>query len=86
MDRVVEISNISTSIVLTCMAYGAESYYWLKDNQLQKNYPNTVDNMTGNLVLVNLMPSDAGRYQCVAKNSYGEIVSDYAKLTINSMT
>ena len=85
MDRVVEISNISTSIVLTCMAYGAESYYWLKDNQPQKIHPTTLGNMTGNLVLINVIPSDTGRYQCVAKNSYGATASDYAKLIINGM-
>ena len=84
MDRIIEINNISTSIVLTCMAYGAASYYWLKENHTIQ--PNTMENMTSSLLLVNIMPSDSGRYQCVAENSYGRTDSDYAELTVKGMT
>ena len=84
MDRIIEINNDSTSIVLTCMAYGALSYYWLKENHTIQ--PNTMENMTNSLLLVNIMPSGSGRYQCVAENSYGRISSDYAELIVKGMT
>ena len=84
MDRIIEINNISTSIVLTCMAYGAASYYWLKENHTIQ--PNTMENTTSSLLLVNIMPSDSGHYQCVAENSHGRTDSDYAELTVKGMT
>ena len=85
MDRIVEISSISTSIVLTCMAYGAESYYWLRENQKIQSHT-MENNVTGNLLLVNITPSDSGHYQCVAENSFGRRNSNYAKLIVNGMT
>ena len=80
MDRIIEINNISTNIVLTCMAHGALSYYWLKENHTIQ--PNTIENMTNSLLLANIMPSDNGRYQCVAENHHGRTGSNYAKLTV----
>ena len=83
LNRTVEINNSSTSIVLTCMAYEATSYHWLKNNnEIQLT---TAENMTNNLLLVNILPPDSGHYQCVAENSYGRSVSDYAVLTIEGM-
>ena len=38
--------------------------------------------MTNSLLLVNILPSDSGRYKCVAENNYGRSVSDYAVITI----
>ena len=79
LDETVEIDSSSASTVLTCMAYGALSYYWLKENgEIQ---PNAV-NINNNLILINLMPSDSGHYQCVAENNYGTTHSNFAKLTI----
>ena len=83
LNITININNSSTSIVLTCMAYGATSYHWLKDDsQIQLN---TTGNMTNALLLVNILPPDSGRYQCVAENNYGRSVSDYAVLTIEGM-
>ena len=83
LNRTIEINDTSTSVVLTCMAYEATSYYWLKDDI--KIQLNTVENMTNSLLLVNILPPDSGRYQCVAENSYGRSVSDYAVVTIEGM-
>ena len=83
LNITININNSSTSIVLTCMAYEATSYHWLKDDsQIQLN---TTGNMTNALLLVNILPPDSGRYQCVAENSYGRSVSDYAVLIIEGM-
>ena len=85
MDRTIEINNDSTSIVLTCMAYGAFSYYWLKENHTIQ--PSSMENTTtSSLILINIMPSDSGHYQCVAENNHGRVSSDYAKLTVKGMT
>ena len=80
LDRIIEINSTFMSIVLTCMAYGASSYEWLKDNNTIQL--NTAGNMTNSLLLINILPSDSGLYQCVAKNNYGRAYSDYAELTV----
>lgn len=80
LDKMVEISNTSTDIVLTCMAYGASDYQWLKDNKTIEM--NTTGNVTNNLLLTNISPSDSGRYQCVAVNKYGRSYSDFAELIV----
>ena len=65
------------------MAYGALSYYWLKENgEIELN----AVEINNNLILTNLMPSDSGHYQCVAENDYGETYSNFAKLTIRGTT
>ena len=79
-DRIVEISNTSTNIVLTCMAYGASHYQWLKDNNTIQL--NTTENVTNSLILANISLVDSGRYQCVAKNKYGRTSSDFAELIV----
>ncbi|MBC6419940.1 MAG: hypothetical protein GDA44_14845 [Prochloron sp. SP5CPC1] len=35
------------------------------------------------LTLVNVSPSDSGRYQCVAINKHGTFSSDFAMLIVN---
>jgi len=80
VNKTIKINNDSTDIVLTCMADEVLSYYWLKENS---NIPNSaVGTMTSSLILVNVTPSDSGRYQCVAKNNHGNTSSNYANLTI----
>ena len=83
LDKTVEISNTSTDIVLTCMAYGVSHYQWLKDNDTIEL--NTTGNVTSNLLLTNISPSDSGRYQCVAENKYGRSYSDFAELIVEGM-
>ena len=83
LNETVEINNPSTSTILTCMAHGALSYYWLKENgEIELN----AVELNNNLILINLMPSDSGHYQCVAENNYGKIYSNFAKLTITGTT
>jgi len=66
------------------MVYGTESYYWLRENQKIQSHT-MENNMTGNPLLANITPSDSGRYQCVAENSFGRGNSNYAKLIVNGM-
>ena len=82
-NRTVEISHTSTDIVLTCDAYKASHYQWLKDNNTIQL--NTTGNVTNTLLLANILPSDSGRYQCVAINKYGEAYSDFAELIVEGM-
>ena len=73
-DRTVEISNTSTDIDLTCEAYGASHYQWIKDNNTIQL--NTTGNITNTLLLANISPSDSGHYQCVAeKNMEGHLLT-----------
>ena len=62
------------------MAYGASSYYWLKENG---NIPSDAIGSESNvLTLHNILPPDSGRYQCVAENEYGRTYSNYAVFTV----
>ena len=83
MDTTVKISNTSINIVLTCEAYGASHYQWLKDNVTIKL--NTTGNVTSTLLLANILPSDSGHYQCVAENKFGKTSSDFAELIVEGI-
>ena len=75
MNKTVKVDNDSTNVAFMCMASGAISYYWLRENG---NI-----NARGNiLVLHNVLPSDSDRYQCVAENEHGETYSNYAVFTV----
>ena len=83
MNKTIEINNDSTNILLICMADQASSYYWLKGNGDIR--PDAVGIMTNSLLLVNIIPSDSGRYQCVAENDYGTSSSYYAEINVKGM-
>ena len=67
-----------------CMANETSSYFWRKENG---NISSTAEGInTNNLVLQNVLPSDSGRYQCVAVNENGRSYSDYAMLTVEGIS
>ena len=83
MDTTVEINNESTTVILTCMANKTLSYYWQRYNN--SDHSNTMLVGSENLVLHNVLPSESGRYRCVAENMYGISYSDYATLFIKGI-
>ena len=81
----ITIQDNSKNATFNCMANGASSYYWIK---LNDNISSTAEGInTSTLVLHNILPSDNGRYQCVAVNDYGKRdYSNYATLIVEGMT
>lgn len=87
MDRTVEINNESTTVVLTCMADKALSYHWERyNNHDDASNVEPVGNSSERLVLPNVLPSESGRYRCLAINMYGSNYSSYATLFIKGKT
>jgi len=78
VSKAVEIHN---DIQFTCKANVKSYYYWKKESDsIQSGAKGLKSNI---LTLVNVMPSDGGRYQCVAINNYGSFSSDFAMLIVN---
>ena len=80
MSKTVRITNDSVRIDFMCMADGALSYFWCKENDSISSTAEGIN--TNNLMLLNILPSDSGRYQCVAVNENGRSYSNYAMLTV----
>ena len=74
-DKNLVLNNDSTSITLTCMAYGASSYSWQRQNGTISSDAEGIN--TSTLLLHNVAPQDSGHYQCVAINSNGNVFSNY---------
>ena len=73
------ISNY-TNVSLTCEGKGASSYSWERQNGVIPSDSTGVN--TNTLTLINLQSENSGNYRCVATNSGGSSVSDYATVTI----
>ena len=68
------------NFTFNCMATGALSYFWIKENG---NISSTAEGInTNRLVLHNVLPSDNGCYHCVAVNEHGSNYSTCATLTV----
>ena len=80
LDKTIKINNDSTSVEFNCMAYGASSYFWLRETG--DIPPDAVGIKSNTLTLHNILPINNGRYQCVAKNKHGKNYSNYALLTV----
>ena len=80
MDRTVMINNDTTSVTFTCMANGALSYFWKRENGNISSNAKGINNST--LTLKNILPTDNDRYRCVAENEHGRSYSNYAMLTV----
>ena len=86
MNATIAINNESTTVILTCMANKTISYYWERYNS--DNHSNTllVGTEGESLVLHNVLPSETGRYRCVAENMYGKSYSNYATIFMKGIT
>jgi len=77
----INLVNNNTNVSLTCVADGASSFKWERQNG---DIPSDAIGVNSNtLTLINVQPEDAGNYQCVATNASGNSSSYYATLTIN---
>ena len=70
-----------TNHTLTCVADGASSYNWERQNGVIPSNFTGVN--TNTLTLINLQPEGAGNYRCVATNASGSTASNYSSITIN---
>ena len=80
LDRTVEVNNDTANIQLHCMANGAVSYQWEKQNGVIPTDAKGVNNRT--LTLIGITPKDGGQYRCVAINEHGRNYSNYATVII----
>ena len=83
MNMTVVLNNDSTSVAFNCMAYGATSYVWERENGSLPSTAEGVNNST--LLLHNILPSYNGQYRCVAGNQYGTTNSSFAVLSIEGI-
>lgn len=84
MNKIIEINNNSATATFNCMAYGASSYYWLRETG---NIPSNAMGIKSNtLILHNILPPDNGKYQCIAENEHGKTFSNYAMFTVKGKT
>ncbi|XP_053492650.1 contactin-4 [Ictalurus furcatus] len=69
---------IDDSLVWECMAIGKPkpSYRWMKNGENLEPTEERVQVVNGALSISRLVLSDAGIYQCVAGNKYGEVYSN----------
>ena len=74
------INNETTSVSFTCLANGASSYYWRRENVSISSDAEGINSSV--LTIHNLLPTDDGHYQCVAVNEHGISVSYIAVLTV----
>ena len=81
MNMIINLTNHTTNVSLTCEADGASSYNWKRQNGVIPSDSTGVN--TNTLTLINLQPEDVGNYRCVATNASGSSESNYAAITIN---
>ncbi|MBS0197919.1 MAG: immunoglobulin domain-containing protein [Planctomycetes bacterium] len=75
----------TVSFSTTANGYGPYTFMWFKDDQ-PINIEANPSAATAELVLNNLTADDAGRYNCLVRNSCSGAYTNYATLTIDDAT
>ena len=83
-NQTVELSTNNHNITLSCKANNTLSYIW--DRQNSGIPSGAIGRNTDTLILINVQPKDSGSYRCVATNTYGTNMSDYATVSIKSIS
>lgn len=82
-NKMLILTNTSTTVQLLCVAEGALSYEW--QTRSNKSLTGVAGWNTSVLTLYNVSISDNDDYQCVATNASGSSFSHYATLYIEGM-
>ena len=80
LNHTIRLSTNSYNLSLTSKADGATSYNW--ERQSGSIPSGAIGVKTNTLTIINLQPEDAGNYRCVAANSCGKIVFNYAAISV----
>ena len=82
-NQTFDISSDNHNVSLSCKTNGTISYIW--DRKKGGIPSRSIGKRTSTLTLINVQPRDSGNYQCVATNSYGASLSDYATIIIKGI-
>ena len=84
-NQVIELYTNNFNLTLQCKAVGYKiKYTWTKNHGTIVPNDHYVIN-DGNLNIINIKPSDEGRYQCTTSNTGGNSFSTYADVVIKGV-
>ena len=79
-NTVVNLTDDTAFLQLTCMAIGAKSYHWERQDGSIPCCATGAN--TNTLTLVNLTATDVGNYRCIACGDTDQSFSNYASISI----
>lgn len=90
-DTILKVCEGCEQVVLVCEieSDGVICTEWKRENQPVRNkniilQSNDNSVITSQLIITNAHPNDSGKYHCVVKNHWREIVSQAAQVTVKS--